>query len=549
MRTSVIILLELLGEALAFNPLRAQEPITTRELDSDPDPIPPQTFISEHFGQLSAYRDLSPSYFNVSHVGLPDGCRVAQVHLLQRHAERFPHPDDEMDGLNIANFTKKVNAAVTAGESFSGPLSFLNAWSSGLGGEFLTNIGALSEISAGAKFWNEYGRALYGAERGQLAYRESDREKDKGRKPLLRGTSQSRIHNSLLNWGLGFFGPSWQEDASFQTNWTDVFHTVVMPEGKDEKVSNNTLAAHHCCNNAETPGIGDIGDTHMLKYGSHFYPSTSSRLATYLPQSFSLSAHDLYAMQLLCAYETAFLGSSPPSHFCTLFTTSEWQGFEQMLDIRFFYNQAFGNPTGRALGVGYVEEMLARIKEESIGDSWSSVNSSLTGDAESFPLGMKFYADFTHDKMVLGVLTALSLDAIREVPDMTSFPPREERVFMISRLVPFAAHLVTEVVECGVGEPVPVERQYFTSSSTSGTGNKDEGEKYRFVRMRLNNAILPLSSIRGDKCKGRPDELCPLDAFLESQKEASERAAYQEACFGEYEGPKDGRDVDGTVPK
>lgn len=49
----------------------------------------------------------------------------------------------------------------------------------------------------------------------------------------------------------------------------------------------------------------------------------------------------------------------------------------------------------------------------------------------------------------------------------------------------------------------------------------------QFVRISWNNAPLPLSTIRGGECAGRKDELCPLDKFLDSQKNLDKLANYQ----------------------
>jgi hypothetical protein len=285
----------------------------------------------------------------------------------------------------------------------------------------------------------------------------------------------------------------------------------------------------------------------MWNYTALYSSHISHRLTKYAPEHFQLSVKDTYAMQLLCAYETQYIGVS---EFCSLFTRNEWEGFEHSLDIRFFYNHAFGNPTARAQGIGYVEELLARLQGKLIKESDSSVNSSLTDNEESFPLGMKFYADFTHDKMVLGTLTALSIDYFKHLPDLHQYPPDKHRLFRASHIVPFTARLITEVISCDSKHPKPEQHErvrYYASQHGYGSGS--EKGSHRFVRMRLNGAVLPLSTIRGGACRGRPDALCPLDKFFDSQKQAKERANYQEACFGEYDVPIDGRDLDGTVPR
>lgn len=285
----------------------------------------------------------------------------------------------------------------------------------------------------------------------------------------------------------------------------------------------------------------------LLRYISNYLPKASHRLSKYTPEHFKMSTNDAYAMQLLCAYEMAFIEHS---EFCSLFTRLEWQVLENSLDLQFFYNHAFGNPTARAQGIGYVEELLARLQDKYIKHSESSVNSTLANNSQTFPLGMKFYADFTHDKMILATLTALSLDYFRDLHNLETYPPRKERVFKLSEIVPFTARLVTEVIGCDSANPRAVTHErvrYYASQYGYDTDTKSA--KYRFVRMRLNGGILPLSSIRGGKCNDRKDELCSLEDFIESQKDAQKRAQYAVACFGRYGVPNGAGDVDGTVPK
>ncbi|KAK3059990.1 hypothetical protein LTR53_020253, partial [Teratosphaeriaceae sp. CCFEE 6253] len=103
-------------------------------------------------------------------------------------------------------------------------------------------------------------------------------------------------------------------------------------------------------------------------------------------------------MQSICAYENGYIGMSD---FCNLFTEEEWQGFENSLDIEYYYNYGFGSPTGRAQGLGYQQELLARLTNQYITSSNSSVNSSITNNEEQFPLGRPFYADFSHDDILV----------------------------------------------------------------------------------------------------------------------------------------------------
>lgn len=250
-------------------------------------------------------------------------------------------------------------------------------------------------------------------------------------------------------------------------------------------------------------------------------------------------------MQSICAYETNYLGSSS---FCNLFTEQEWQGFESTLDIEYYYDYAFGNPTGRAQGIGYLQELVARLEGQQIATSNSSVNSTLDKNSTDFPTNQKFYADFTHDDIIISFLTALSLDYIKDPPSLTAYPPNPNRHFILSHLTPFAARLVTEVIGCGSSNPTAVQSSR-TYSSPGQYGYNAANATSKFIRMRLNNGILPLSTIRGGACGNRTDGLCAMSSFLQSQSNAYQLSNYNYACFGNYTiaNATSGFDYDGAI--
>lgn len=250
-------------------------------------------------------------------------------------------------------------------------------------------------------------------------------------------------------------------------------------------------------------------------------------------------------MQSICAYETNYIGSSS---FCNLFTEEEWQGFEATLDIEYYYDYSFGNPTGRAQGIGYLQELLARLEGQLISSSNSSVNSTLDGNSTTFPLHQKFYADFSHDDILVSVLTAMSLDYFKDPPSLTEYPPSPDRHFILSHMTPFAAKLVTEVIGCGSADPKPVHNTR-TYANPTQYGYNPSNATYKFIRMRLNNGILPLDTIRGGACGNRTDGLCAMSAFLESQADSYELSNYDYACFGNYTvaNVTGGFDFDGAI--
>lgn len=178
----------------------------------------------------------------------------------------------------------------------------------------------------------------------------------------------------------------------------------------------------------------------------------------------------------------------------------------------------------------------------------SSVNSSLTNNAQDFPLDRPFYADFTHDDIIISVLAAMSVDYFHEPPGLTDYPPNPERHWRMSKITPFGAKLITEVIGCADQDPVAVH-EHRTQYYPTQYGYDPANATHKFVRMRLNNGIVPLDTIRGGKCVGRSDGLCSLQDFVTSQADAEELANYDFACFANYTliEPLNGNDYDGRI--
>jgi hypothetical protein len=192
----------------------------------------------------------------------------------------------------------------------------------------LTGLGAATEFSSSVQFWNRYGRTLYNATVAQLQYNASFTYGTARPNPVLRTTSQSRIENSQINWALGFFGTSFSAvpDPTI-TNFTSQFEVVIIPEGGTE---NNTLAAYDSCLNDNDPVTRFLGDDDLFNYLPKYLTAATARLQKGAPSSFTLTVNDTYAMQSICAYEMAYTGMSD---FCSFFTTDEWAGFGNTLDM------------------------------------------------------------------------------------------------------------------------------------------------------------------------------------------------------------------------
>lgn len=71
------------------------------------------------------------------------------------------------------------------------------------------------------------------------------------------------------------------------------------------------------------------------------------------------------------------------------------------MDLYFWYDSAFGSPVARVQGIGYVQELVARLTHTPIPVHNSSTNATLDDNPATFPLGQSLYVDATHEVVVL----------------------------------------------------------------------------------------------------------------------------------------------------
>lgn len=156
-----------------------------------------------------------------------------------------------------------------------------------------------------------------------------------------------------------------------------------------------------------------------------------------------------------------------------MFTEEEWKGFNysyvlddlsfsvshplaSSLDLFFWYDSAFGSPVARVQGIGYVQELVARLTHTPIAVHNSSTNATLDDDPATFPLGQSLYVDATHEVVVLNskltmfsgnkantisVLTALNLTNFAASGPLPADHIPPNRSFKVSHLAPFATNV------------------------------------------------------------------------------------------------------------
>lgn len=152
----------------------------------------------------------------------------------------------------------------------------------------------------------------------------------------------------------------------------------------------------------------------------------------------------------------------------------------------------YGEPLGPVQGVGYVNELLARLTATPINDH-TQTNSTLDSSPETFPLNRTLYADFSHDNAMIAIFSAMGLFRQPEVEPLDTRTPHAARAWRASAMVPFSGRMVVERLACGT-EPM--------------------------VRILVNDKAQPLEFCGADR-NGR----CTLDAFVRSQAYARNGSA------------------------
>ncbi|KAI4196349.1 MAG: hypothetical protein LQ350_006600 [Teloschistes chrysophthalmus] len=387
-----------------------------------------------------------PSGFGVQEMPLPPGASIGQVHVLHRHGSRYP-----TSGAGVSKFGVALAAQIKAGTAgnFTGALSFLNSWSYKLGSEILVPVGRQELFDSGVLHYYDYGH-LYNT----------------STKIIARTTTQDRMLKSAEYFMAGFFGLEWTNNATLE---------LII----EQQNFNNSLAGYFQCNNSNA-AVNAGGNNASMVWENVYLQNATKRLQALSP-GFKLNVSDVYNMQTLCPYETVAFGYSA---FCDLFTYEEWQDFEYSIDLSFAGNNYFQSPTGRAVGIGYVEEILARLQHHVLTTTGTQANLTLDGNERTFPLNQTLYFDFSHDTNMAAILTAFGLTQFAPVLP-SSGPPAPNRSLIVSHLQPFGARVDIEIISAP--QPVAANR---TAASTNAYSQGPATSYIHFIINQVQNASL-----------------------------------------------------------
>ncbi|MCJ1403362.1 hypothetical protein MMC11_006585 [Xylographa trunciseda] len=328
-----------------------------------------QPEISHYWGQYSPYFTV-PSEISSE---VPDGCEVTFVQVLARHGARDPTAAKTIEYQAVI---EKIQSHV---KSFSAEYEFLKDYTYSLGADQLSVFGQQELVNLGASFYQRYHTIT------QVFT------------PFVRASGQERVVQSAQNFSQGFHvARVADKNASITDDYP--YQIVVI---REEDGSNNTLHHEICTNfeNGQNGNKSDVGWEAQKQWVEIFVPPIRSRVNFNLPGAELTTSETIHFMDL-CPFETVANPNGKISRFCSLFTEEEWHHFDYYQSLGKYYGFGNGNPLGPTQGVGFTNELIARMTKKPVHDH-TTVNHTLDDSKDTFPLDRILFADFSHDKLVL----------------------------------------------------------------------------------------------------------------------------------------------------
>lgn len=430
--------------------------------------------ISHYWGQYSPYFSVPQDDDAIHNIdnAVPQGCTLTFVQILSRHGARDPTASKT---AVYAALVDKIHANAT---SYGKGFEFIESYEYTLGADQLTVFGQQELINSGAKFFERYESLTTTST------------------PFVRSSGQDRVVESAMNWTQGFHA------AKLEASVKDDVYPYDIVLISEDTGSNNTLD-HGLCTAFEDGVDSEIGDDAQAVWQALFAPSITARLNANLPGA-NLSDADTISLMDLCPYNTVADPKGVLSEWCGLFTTDEWKSYDYYQTLGKYYGHGAGNPLGPTQGVGFTNELIARLTGTAVVDH-TSTNHTLDDNPATFPLNRTLYADFSHDNDMTGIFFAMGLFNNTPALSNSSVQAAEELDgYTSSWTVPFAARLYVEKMVCE---------------------NQDSGSGEELVRVLVNDKVRPLVNCDADDL-GR----CTVNKFVDSLSFARQ-GGYWSLCF------------------
>ncbi|KAJ5171660.1 phytase [Penicillium capsulatum] len=382
--------------------------------------------ISHHWGQYSPYFSLEDEGI---HNAVPSGCELIFAQVLSRHGARFPTQSKS------ETYQRLVTAIQSNATAFLGKYAFLRDLRYTWGSDHLTALGERQMVNSGIKFYTRY----------QTLARDHV--------PFVRSSGASRVIASGKKFIHGFQrAKSLDREAEPDSATPQI--SVILSE---DSGTNNTLN-HNTCPQFEASNLEDNVRT---RFTGIFAPPIKRRIEAHLPGVHLRNEEVPYLMDL-CAFDTvsATADGSVRSAWCDLFTEAEWAQYDYLQSLGKYYGFGGGNPLGPAQGIGFVNELIARLTNTPVHDETTTNHTLDDSRASSFPLNRTLYADFTHDNGMIPIFFALGLyNHTARLPQTHVQSVHKADGYSAAWTVPFGARAYIEMMQCqNDPDPEPLVR-------------------------------------------------------------------------------------------
>lgn len=421
--------------------------------------------ISHYLGQYSPFFPIPSD----SSDDVPDTCTITFAQILTRHGARDP----------TSSKTKMYNNTIyklkTSVDRFLGKYAFLNTLVYNLGADQLTTFGEQQMVNSGIAFYNRY----------EKLFQEST--------PFVRSSGQPRVVMSAQNFSQGIHQA---KNSKKELDTKYPYPILEIPEGNG---FNNTLNHGLCTAFQSDETYNSIGFKAQSTFLATFLPSITNRLNADLVSA-NLTAIDTINLMDFCPFATVASPIGMISPFCSLFTEEEWHYYDYYQSLGKYYGFGPGNPLGPTQGVGFVNELISRMTGKPVNDH-TTVNHTLDGSDETFPLGHALYVDVSHDNEMTAIFSALGLyNATLPLSNTSIQSTQQTKGYSAAWTVPFAGRAYFEKMKC-------------------------QSVEEELVRIIVNGRVMPLETCGGDAL-GR----CTLSRFVESLSFAAGGGKWNQ-CF------------------
>ncbi|KAK9358096.1 histidine phosphatase superfamily [Lipomyces starkeyi] len=378
-------------------------------LPSKADPLRLQAVIQDwhifyHLGGYSPWIRHQTSTIST----LPSQCVVDQVHMLSRHAARYPTRSVGIKMKSLITKLKSSGATV---------LPFLESWEEffevdedgkSIDLEELTREGKYAGVrqayNSGVKLRDRYDHLVDCV------------DKRENKTFSIFSCSCSRVLHTAENFALGFF----KEDELF----ANVRH-VIIPDIAPQRGADTLTPVKACLRYRQDPERGrSRGHVVSEQFKSVYLSRVADRLRLQFDYDFSVS--DLWYMQELCGFEILATGNEE-SPWCGIFTQREWEEFAYARDLLHYYRSGPGTPYSAVMGFLYLNATreVLELGPEKAGNLFFS---------------------FAHDGDIVPLVGTLGL-----FPEIEPLPPThvpDNRNWKLSSVVPMGGRVIFERVSC-----------------------------------------------------------------------------------------------------